>query len=129
MALRKGGGGEIAVPRGDDEIGVVDGRGGCEVDGVVAAQRVALGKLSGGARERLVESDDVQLVEQPVDRPDRDAQRARVDPPVPMRGRRSSTRLGVDKMARRDGLGAIPQLGGDVRARLVEDELDQRRSD
>jgi hypothetical protein len=62
------GGREVAVPGCHDEIGVIDCDCGCEVDGVVATQRVPLGEVSCHARERVVESDHVQLLAQLVDR-------------------------------------------------------------
>lgn len=81
---------------------------------VVAAQRMALGKLSRGSRERVVETDHVHFAVQTIDRPHRGAQRVGVDAATALRGSRGSARFGVDQLAGRDGLCAVPQLDGDV---------------
>ena len=114
VVLRDGGSGEVAVPCSHHEIGVVDcGRGG-EVHGVIAAQRVALCNFSSRSRECVVEADHVQFATQPVDRPDRGPQRARVDAATAMCGGRGGTGFGVNQLAGSDGLCVVPQLGGNV---------------
>jgi hypothetical protein len=75
---------------------------------------MALAKLSRCARERVVESDHVQLTTQLVDRSDRGPQRARVDASTALSGGRGSACFGVDQLAGGDGLCTVPQLGGDV---------------
>jgi predicted nucleic acid-binding protein len=58
---------EIAVPRRHHEARVFDRDGRCEVDRVVAAQRVLLCELSGSSRKRSVEADQVQLLTKLID--------------------------------------------------------------
>lgn len=96
------------------------------MDRVVATQCMLLGKLSRSARKRGVESDHVQFPAQLIDASHRAPQRARVDSSSPMGRGGGGARFGVDQLTGDDGLRSIPQLGGDVRSWLVEDELDQR---
>lgn len=112
--LRDGSRGEVAIPCGDDEVGVLDRGRGREVHGVVTSQRMALGKLSRCSRKRVVDPDHVQFAAQLVDRSDRGPQRARVDAAIALRGGRGGARFGVDQLAGDDGLCAVPQLGSDV---------------
>jgi hypothetical protein len=114
LVLRDGGRGEVAIPCGDDEIRVVDrGRGG-KVHGVVTAQCMALGKRSRRSCELAVESDHVQFAAQFVDRSDRRSQRVSIDAAIALCGGRGGACFGVDQLAGGDGLGAVPQLGGNV---------------
>ena len=95
------------------------------MDRVVATQCVLLGKRSRSVRKRGVESDHVQFPAQLIDASHCAPQRAHVDSSSAMGRRRGGARFGVDQLAGGDGLRSIPQLGGDVRSWLVEDELDQ----
>jgi hypothetical protein len=114
VVLRDGSRGEIVIPRGDDDVRIVDRGRRREVDGVVATQRMALGELSGSSCKRVVEPDHIQLVAQGFDRPDCSPQRARVDAAAAMRGGSGSTCFGVDELTGGDDLCPVPQLDGDV---------------
>jgi hypothetical protein len=106
--------GERAIPRRHNQLGVVDRDRRRKVDGVVATQPVVLGKRSRSPCKGLVESDHVQLIAQLVDRPHGSPQLARVDPAAAMRCRGGSACFGVDQLAGRDGLCAIPQLDRNI---------------
>jgi hypothetical protein len=96
------------------------------VDGVVAAQTVALGQLSRDARERLVDADDAQLLEQSLDATDRCSRAGRVEPAGAPGGRDGGARLRVGELPGGERRRALPDLRGDVGAVLVDDELDER---
>lgn len=117
---------EVAVPGCHHEVGVLDCQSGCKVDCVVATQRVPLGEFAGDACERGIEAYHVQLLAQLIDASHRAPERARIDAPTSMRGCCCGTRFRVDQLAGGYGFGVIPQLCGDLRSWLVEDELDQR---
>jgi len=96
------------------------------VDRVVAAQRVALGQLAGDTGERLVDADDAQLLEQPLDAADGGAGGGRVEPAGPPGGRDGGARLRIGELPGGERRRALPDLRGDVGALLVDDELDER---
>ena len=116
---------KVAIPSRHHEVGVVDRRGRRKVDGVVAAEPMALGELARGSSERVVKPDPLELLTELVDRPDRGSQRSRIDPSRAASRGRGGARLGVDQLAGCDGRRSVPQLRGDIGSRLVEHELDQ----
>jgi hypothetical protein len=91
--------GEVAIPRGHDELGVIDRSRGCQVDGVVAPQTVAFRELAGSPRKGFVEADHIQFVTQILDRPHGCPQRACVDAAAPVRRRRGGARFRIDQSA------------------------------
>lgn len=125
-AVLRGGRAQITVPGGHDEVWILDRDGRCEMDCVVAAQRVPFGEFACGSCEGGVEADHVQLIAQLIDASDRAPKGACVDPPASMRRCCCCcARFGVDQLAGGYGFCAIPQLCGNVRTGLVKDELDQ----
>lgn len=115
------------VPRCQQDVVACDMQRACEVDGVIAAQGVLGGKLAGLAGEWFVDRDDAQLGVEMFERGDRvDAGRF-VDAARASNGCKRRACLGVDELARDEQVGAVPELDGEVGARLVEDQLDQRR--
>jgi hypothetical protein len=102
-------------------------QGACEVNGVVAAQRVLGGEVAGLTGERFVDRDDAQLGVELLERRGGSAVSRLVDATcVSCRGERGA-RLGVDELAGDEQVGAIPELDGELGAGCVEDQLDQGR--
>jgi hypothetical protein len=97
------------------------------VDGVVAAQGVFAGEIAGVTGEWLIDRDDAQLGVEILERGDR-ADVGRFVDAARANGRcERCACLGVDELARDEQVGAIPELGGELGAGLVEDQLDERR--
>ena len=126
-AGRASGGVERVVPRGKKNVVASELQGACEVDGVVAAQRVLGGEVAGLKGERFVDRDDAQLGVELLERCDASGVSWLVDATcASCRGERGA-RLGVDELAGDEQVGAIPELNGELGAGFVEDQLDQRR--
>jgi hypothetical protein len=69
-AGRASGGVERVFPRGKKNVVALELQGACEVDGVVAAQRVLGGEVAGLKGERFVDRDDAQLGRELLERCD-----------------------------------------------------------
>ncbi len=118
---------EIAVPGNKRDLVVRERQRGGEMDGVVAAQGHVVGELPRLARQVLVHSDQEQFA----------LERLEVGDCLCVVGRRETigaagsgqgrATLWVREDAGRRRMGARPELGGQVRAILNDDELDQRR--
>ncbi len=117
---------QIAIPCDRDEPGVFNADRGREMNGVVPAQAVKLGEFACELRQRAIDANHAQLGIKIVNRADRTAQRVCVDPPHPAGQRRRRARLWVYELA---GCcyeaGLVPDLFGEVRSLLGENELDQ----
>jgi hypothetical protein len=98
-------------------------QGASEVDGVVAAQSVLSGEITGVAGQWFVDRDGAQLGLEILERGDRaDVRRFAVTASASSRGERCAC-LGVDELARDQDVGAIPELDGELGAGFVEDHL------
>jgi len=118
--------GEVAVPGGQQHRVRLDSQCGGQVDGVVAAQTMGFGKVSGGVCEVRIETDDIELGAELVDPVDSPAQGCRGDPASAMGRGCGGSCLGVDELARHDRCGAIPQFCGKLGSRFIEHQPDQR---
>jgi hypothetical protein len=98
-------------------------QGASEVDGVVAAQSVLSGEITGVAGQWFVDRDGAQLGLEILERGDRaDVRRFADTASAGSRGERCAC-LGVDELARDQDVGAIPELDGELGAGFVEDHL------
>ena len=90
---------ERVVPRGEQDVVAQEVQGACEVDGVVAAQRVLGGEVAGVAGEWFVDRDAAQLGVELLERGDRaDVRRFADTAATGSRGERGAS-LGVDELA------------------------------
>jgi hypothetical protein len=122
-----GGGVEGVVPGREENVVAFEVQGGCEVDGVVAAQGVLGGEVAGLAGEWFVDRDDAQLGIEIFERGDRADVGRFVDAAGASSGGERGACLGVDELARDEEVGSVPELDREVGAGFVEDQLDQRR--
>jgi hypothetical protein len=118
---------EGLVPRCQQDVVACDVQRACEVDGVVAAQGVLCGEFAGLAGERFVDRDDAQLGVEVFERGDRVDMRRLIDPAGAGGRCECCACLGIDELARDEEVGSVPELYGELGARFVEDQLDQRR--
>jgi hypothetical protein len=118
---------EGLVPRCQQDVVARDVQRACEVDGVVAAQGVLCGEFAGLAGERFVDCDDAQLGVEVFERGDRVDMRRLIDPAGAGGRCECCACLGIDELARDEEVGSVPELYGELGARFVEDQLDQRR--
>jgi hypothetical protein len=118
---------EGVVPRGDENVVAVQMQGACEMDGVVAAQCVLGGEVTGVAGQWFVDRDGAQLGVKLLERGDRADVRRFVDTATASSRSERSACLGVDELARDQDVGAIPELDGEFGAGFVEDQFDERR--
>lgn len=119
--------GEISVPGHHDNFVIPQFERGRQMDRVVTAQSQVFRVLAGTNRNRLVDADRGQVRIQILKGRER---LAVLLCPQPIQSTSSGERrpaLGIGKDARRRPMGAIPELGRQVRAVLYNDELDQRR--
>ena len=117
---------EVAIPGSEQPRVHLDAQCSGQVDGVIAAQAMGFGQISGSVCEVRIETDNVQLGAEPVDPGDGASQRCRRDPSSAMGRGCGRSCLGVDQLARYDRFGTVPQLCGKLGSRFVEHQLDQR---
>ena len=85
------------------------------------------GEVAGVAGQWFVDRDRAQLGVELLERGDRaDVRRFGDTAPAGSRSERCAC-LGVDKLARNQDVGSIPELDGELGAGFVEDQLDERR--
>ena len=126
-AGRACGGVEGVVPRREENVVAFEVQGACEVDGVVAAQRVLDSEVPGRAGQWFVDRDGAQLGVEILERGDRAGMGRFVDPARTSGGGERCAGVGVDELTRDQDVSAIPELDGELGAGFVEDQLDERR--
>jgi hypothetical protein len=94
------------------------------MNGVVSAQVVKLGKFTRGLRQRAINTNHVKVRVQVVDCADRAAQHVCVDPTHPAGQRGRSACFWVYELTGCYEAGLVPELFGEIRPLLGEDELD-----
>ena len=110
----KCGGGEVAVPGHEREVGRVGSQRGGEMHGVIATQRVLLGEFAGVAGQRPVDTDQHHRVACSLQVADDCAQLGPVDPPAAVRGGERRACLGIDEAAGDALRGSSPDLIGEL---------------
>lgn len=103
-----------AVASDHDKIGTADSVGGREVDRIMSAQSMTFSQLASVASEGVVDVDEVDLLEQGIERRDRVAQLPSGEPSKPLGLGESGARLRVDEPDAHDPIGAVPQGSGAI---------------
>jgi hypothetical protein len=105
---------QIVIPRDHDESCVFDADRRGEMNGVVPAQAVKLGKFARESRQGVIDANHAELSVQVVDRVDRAAQGVCVDPTQPAGQRRCGACLWVYELTGCDVASSVPELFGEV---------------